>query len=383
MRVFFIPKIRKDIFMKKSKRFIALFLCAVTVMSVFFAFPGAAHAADATVSVKDTELDTGKAVNLWNGGSVNGNNDFFILYIGSSTMLYCLEPGAHLVGGDGIDINNYVNTLRTPSIHEDYTVAKLLGRLFQYVDYSVTGSPLSTTAGKYLYVAARLLTWEITQGERDADFNYVSPPSGYDRVRQTIDNASITAAQKNAVLGYYNDLVSKVKDHHKIPSFSRLSPSGAPAYELTPDSSGKLSVTLTDSNSVLSNYTLSAGGSTISTSKSGNKLTITAQNGFDGELTVTATNSVARRKGLVCYGDGKKGGVQESISISSPIDDPVQAYFKLKASYGNLSIVKTAKNNDGVTSGFQFEVAQGGTNIGTFTSGNDGKIHIPNLKAGT
>jgi uncharacterized surface anchored protein len=375
------PKGRKDFnIMKKTKRFIAMFLCVLSVMGAFFISPMTASAADITVSMVNTGWDEGRAANLWGGGTISGNSSMYILYIAPNTMLYCLEPGAPLSGGEDMNMNNYVNVLHTPSIKEDGTVTRLLGRLFQYIDYGTTGSPLSTDEGIALYYAARVLTWEVTQGERDEDFNYVSPPAGYDRVRQCVDNSSLSAARKNMIIGYYNDLVSKVQNHHKIPTFTRMSQSNAPTYELT-DNNGTLSVSLGDNNGVLSGYSFSSNGG-LSFNKNGNTLTVSSTNGFEGEIMVTATSNNIQRKGVICYGDGK-GNRQDTVSVGTPIDDPVRAYFKIKAAVGNMSIVKTSKNNDGKVAGFQFEVKKGSTNIGTFTSGNDGKIDIPNLIAGT
>jgi uncharacterized surface anchored protein len=357
-----------------------MLLSVLTIAGALFAFPMTASAADITVRIRDTGWDEARASNLWNGGTITGNNNFMLLSIGGNPMLYCIEPGAPLTGGEGLDMNNYVNVMHTPSISADGAVTRLLGRLFQYVDYGQTGNPHDTDAGKALHIAAQILVWETTQGERDEDFNYVSPPSGYDRVRQAVDNSTMSASHKNAILGYYNYLVDKVQNHHKIPTFSRMSQSNAPTYELT-DNGGTLSVTLTDNNGVLSNYDFSAGGN-LSFSRSGNTLTVTAPGGFDGDIMVTATSKNTQRKGVVCYGDGK-GSSQDTVSVGSPIDDPVRAYFKIKAAVGNLSIVKSTKNNDGLVGGFQFEVKKGSTNIGTFTSANDGRIFIPNLIAGT
>jgi LPXTG-motif cell wall-anchored protein len=365
--------------MKKAKKFIAMSLCAVLMVGAFFITPLRANAADVSIHVVDTGWDEAAAPDLWGGGTISGYDNFLLLYTSSSTVLYCIEPGAALLASQDIDINSYVNDLHTPSIKEDGIVKKLLGRLYQYLDYSKTGSPLSTNDGKALYIAARLLTWEVTQGERDEDFNHITPPSKYDRVRQCVDNSSMSASHKNMIIEYYNDLANSVKNHHKIPSFSRYAQTNAPTHELT-DNDGKLSVTLTDTGGVLSGYSFSGSGLTFS--KSGNKLTVTAGSGFDGEKIVTVTSNNAQLRGLICYGDGA-GGRQDLVSVSAPIDDPVKAYFKVEAAYGDMDIVKTSKNNDGKVSGFQFEVKRGSTNIGTYTSGSSGCIEVPNLKAGT
>jgi uncharacterized surface anchored protein len=368
--------------MKKSKRMLAMILCVITVMGAFFAFPMSASAADISVKMYDTGWDEANATNLWGGGSISGGN-FLVLYISESKMLYCIEPGESLSGGEGQNINHYVDKLHTPSIKDDYTVTKLLGRLFQYVDYGDTGSPFDTAKGKALYIAARILVWEVTQGERDEDFKYVAPPSGYDRVKKAVNSSKMSDSHKDLINDYYKDLVSKVQGHHKIPTFSRLSQPGAPTYKMTDTGAGTATVTLTDSNDVLSSYDFSGSGITFS--KSGKKLTATVSGGFDGTALVTAESKNTKRKGLICYGDGK-GDRQDTVSVGSPIDDPVKAYFKLSSDgedLGELSIVKTTKNNDGIVGGFLFEVAKDGVSIGTFASATDGRISIPDLVAGT
>jgi hypothetical protein len=259
-----------------------MLLSVLMITGALFALPMTASAADVTVSLQNTGWDEAPARNLWNGGTIGGNNSFYVLYISPDTMLYCLEPGAPLSAGEGLNINNYVNVLHTPTISGDMIVSTLLGRLFQYIDYGATGSPLNTDEGKALYIAARILTWEVTQGERDENFNYVAPPAGYDRVKQAVDNSTMAANQKDAINRHYNALVNAVQNHHKIPTFTRMSQSNAPTYELT-DNGGTLSVNLSDNNGVLSGYSFSANGG-LSFSKNGNTLTVTAPSGFDGEI---------------------------------------------------------------------------------------------------
>lgn len=162
--------------MNKSKRLLAMLLSVLTIAGALFVSPMTASAADVTVHLSDMGWDEGRAANLWGGGTISGNSNFYAIYISASQMLYCLEPGTPLSGGESMDVNNYVNVLHTPSISEDGAVTRILGRLFQYIDYGATGNPLETDDGKALYIAARILTWEVTQGERDEDFNYVSPP---------------------------------------------------------------------------------------------------------------------------------------------------------------------------------------------------------------
>jgi len=341
-----------------------------------------AKAADINVNMQDTGWSEGRAVNLWGGGSISGNSNFLFLYASSNQMLYCIEPGMPLKGGEGLNINDYVNSLHTPSIDQDNVATQLLGHLFNYVDYGATGSPLATDKGKALYIAAQILVWEVTQGERDADFNYVSPPEGFDKVKQAIDDSSMPDADKKMIDGCYDDLVSKVQNDLKVPSFADADQSAAPTYELT--GSGPLSITLTDDNNVLSNYDFTKDDGNISFSVEGNQLTVTAQNAFDGGITVTAAGKDAQIKGVICYGDGK-GDRQDTVSIGSPAESPIQAYFKVTAAEikGSIKVIKTDGTTDTPLEGAVFEVMDSGGNVvGALVTDKDGTAVTGPLDAG-
>jgi hypothetical protein len=133
-------------------------------------------------------------------------------------------------------------------------VKALIGRIFQYINYDSTGRPQDTDAGKAQYFAAQLLIWELVQGERDGDFNYVTPPSSYGKVLDSVRNSTQTAAQKQAIYDNYNRIADGVLNHKTVPSFTRQREASAPTYQLT---GNPLSLSLFDTNGVLGNYNFS------------------------------------------------------------------------------------------------------------------------------
>lgn len=78
--------------------------------------------------------------------------------------------------------------------------------------------------------------------------------------------------------------------HYTIPSFMEDSQAAAPSYMLTPDGTGKYSITLTDTNGILNQYSFS-NTSDLTFSVSGNKLTVTANAPVSNVIGRIAVNS--------------------------------------------------------------------------------------------
>ncbi|MDR0287134.1 MAG: hypothetical protein LBI03_05430, partial [Clostridiales bacterium] len=369
----------------KLKKLI-VFLLSVFVISSTLLPSVAVKAADVQVDVRfrATGWDRGDAINLWNDGHrIYGlGNQFMLMYSTDGTMLYCIEPEVGLHDGDVMDLSNYVDAITTPTIQEPEIVPVLIGRVFQYVDYSVAGNPLNTEGGMALYTATQLLIWETVEGERDEYFNHVTPPSQYGQVLDCLTTAPMDDSIKQLIMDDYNYLVSKVQEHMVIPSFTAPSLTNAQTYQLK-SNGGTLSVSLTDNNNVLGNFNFSSNNPNVQFSTAGNTLTVSANSGISGDVNVTLSSIDSRRSGLLCYGDGQEG-LQDTVVVSTPIDDPVTSFFKLDVAVGSLEIVKSTQNNNGIVSGFTFEVRNSAnTLVGTYTTDSTGKISVPNLQAGT
>ena len=144
----------------------------------------------------------------------------------------------------------------------------------------------------------------------------------------------------------------------------------------------KYTATLTDNNNVLSNYSFSAGTSGIRFSVNGNKLTITADEAPSDTVSITAEKKGGQRRGIIIWTDGIYGpdrGLQDIVTYSESVDDPVNGYLRIETSYGSAKIVKTSE--DGKVEGLSFTITGNGVNK-TVKTGPSGEIQIDNLTPG-
>ena len=73
------------------------------------------------------------------------------------------------------------------------------------------------------------------------------------------------------------------------------------------------------------------------------------------------------------YKYGPNGGVQDTITYTASVSDPVKAFVKLKVSYGGAKIIKTSE--DGKVDGIAFTITGEGVNQ-TVTTDRNGEIRI-------
>lgn len=142
-------------------------------------------------------------------------------------------------------------------------------------------------------------------------------------------------------------------------------------------SDGKYTLTLTDSNSILSDFSFKTT-SGISVSKSGNKLTLTSTSPVNDVVTFNSAKSMpdVGKTVLVPYGDVT---LQDVISGVENDADPIRAYFKVKTSSGNLKLVKTSK--DGNVANIEFTV-KGDDYSKTVKTNSKGEFELTDLVPG-
>lgn len=288
-------------------------------------------------------------MNEWN---VNAMEVFTVHAQDSYTgkVCYCIEPGVSRHVGDsysgfGEDFwDNY------PSKYNDTinpsTIKVLLGRIMQYGyqgDISLNWKSQNASDRDKLghIMATQVLIWETVVGERDSSFNHVST-GGKDTVKSMIGKGNPCYDE---FIEYYNSIVSSVKSHTVIPSFMANSRSKADEFELEWNGS-EYALTLTDKNDVLSKYSFSSNVTGMTFSKSGNKLTITTKEAPKDSVKITATKS-QQRKGVLVWSDtkyGPDGGIQDVVTYSASVSDPVKAYVNVKVSYGSAKIVKASED---------------------------------------
>ena len=301
-------------------------------------------------------------------------------------ICYCIEPGVPINTGDKLTDHdesywdNYPSNLNSTISPDD--IKLFIGRIMQY---GYTG-----TVSMYWYTqneggdklanatATQLLIWETVVGERDSDFNKVSPGN----CNAVLDQISTDHPLRDKIMSYYNSIAANVQAHSKLPSFFARSTGKAQEIELTWNGS-RYSATLTDTNNVLSNYTFTANAPRVHCTVSGNQLTISSETSTDGPITITASKSNSQRRGIITWTDGHigpGGELQDLATYTQSVTDPIQGFVKVKISLGSMKIVKTSE--DGNVAGIPFTITGNGVNKTVITT-STGEIQIDNLTPGT
>lgn len=114
-----------------------------------------------------------------------------------------------------------------------------------------------------------------------------------------------------------------------LPSFFS-STADAGAYELKWDGQ-QYSLTLTDTNGVLGDYTFTSNITGLNFSVDGNQLTITSSQAIKGSVTVKAEKISAQRSGVVVWTDGIiGGGKQDFATYGETVSDYMVGYLNLE-----------------------------------------------------
>ena len=382
----------------KFKRAVSLVMAAVLSLGVFANIGTTAYAASGTKSdVYIMELPRSGDTNnngKWGHGELKFMNGWYSHAIStdslramgsySGNIAYCIEPGTGQHTGDTLTEKNedYFNNLGSNGTISGDDIRLNIGRILQYGYCGSIStswkSQNSDDADKLSHaIATQLLIWETIVGERDESFNHKSPGS-YDAI---LDHIQKGHPLYSRIMAYYNSMSESVQKHTKVPSFCTKSSGSAKVNELKWDGS-KYVTTLTDTNGVLGNYEFSANIDGVTFSKSGNKLTVSMTKAPSKEFTITATKTNGTRKGIVVWTDGKNSpgnGIQDVVSYSQNVSDPVKGFVKMKVSYGSCKILKTSE--DGKVDGIKFTITGNGVNQ-TVTTANGGKFQLDNLMPG-
>lgn len=324
-------------------------------------------------------------MNGWTSGEATWMTTLHTIGSFGGPACYCIEPGVprnlyrsyESYGEDYWDTfpAEYNRTI------DGRTMKTLLGRIMQYgyqgnlsLDWR---SQNEADADKLAHMmATQVLVWETVVGERDADFNHVDPGSA-DAVKSVYRTSHPLYSRFSA---YYDSIEASVKKHTVVPSFMDRSKEDAQTVELSWDGS-RYTATLTDTNSVLSEYAFSSAQSDMTFAVDGNDLTISAETAPADGVTITAVRNNTRQ-GVVVWSDGHygpDGTMQDVVTFRDTVSDPMYAYLHLKVGYGSVKIIKTSE--DGKVSGISFTVSGNGTEQ-TVTTNADGEMQLDDLRPG-
>ena len=232
-----------------------------------------------------------------------------------------------------------------------------------------SGKSLSGTEDQK-WIATQLIVWEFVSGCRSTNDGYKCTNTKY------IDGICADGANPG-VKSVYNAISKSLENYSTVPSFASAIASKAETYEMK-YSDGKYSVTLTDSNNILTDFSFKTTGS-VSASVSGNKLTLTSTSVVNDALTFNSEKLMpdVGKTVLVPYGDAS---LQDVITGVENDADPIRAYFKVKTSSGNLKLVKTSE--DGNVANIEFTV-KGENYSKTVKTNSKGEFELTDLVPGT
>lgn len=359
----------KNILAKRNfTRITALLLVVAVIFGTMFSLPVSAASGDKVTITFDYCYDsTGNTIKFQqttvsDGYTVGTVGEELCKIFADGKEAYCIEPGHTLYSG---------NTLTESAS----TVWKNLGSAKQKAInlallYGKPGSEksLSGTEDKK-WVATQLIVWEFVSGCR-------STADGYKCTNTKFIDGICAGGANPGVKSVYNAISKSLANYSIVPSFASAIASKAETYEMK-YSDGKYTLTLTDSNSILSDFSFKTTGG-VSASVSGNKLTLTSSNPINDTVTFNSAKSMPSvgNTTLVPYGDAS---LQDVITGVENDADPIRAYFKVKTSSGNLKLVKTSE--DGNVANIEFTV-KGDDYSKTVKTNSKGEFELTDLVPG-
>lgn len=303
-------------FFKKAAAFV---VAAVTALSIM---PATAFAAGdiGMISFSHTYDSNGNAMRYNSSANIGGytaggtGNYKYRMFVDGENA-FCIQPGVPLKTGNTLKKASS-DTWNALSANQKKAVGLALLYGYQGNRNNLSGSDDEK------WLATQTLVWEFVTGCREAT-------GSYNQTSTTVYSLHFGSNYANSgARAVYDQIVAMLREHNTIPSFM----SGG-KNDITKElayKDGKYSITLNDSNGVLSDYSFSSSDSNVSVSKSGNKLTISSTVAISGSIRITAKRNnvptVSSSAKLIAYGDPNLqdlvAGVEnaDTVSASQPAD---------------------------------------------------------------
>lgn len=353
---------------KKFTRITALLLVVAVIFGTMFSLPVSAASGDKVTITFDYCYDS--AGNIIKFQQTTVNDGYTVGTVGEELCkifadgkeAYCIEPGHTLYSGNTL-------TESAPTVWKNLGSAKQKAiNLALLYGKPGSGKSLSGTEDQK-WIATQLIVWEFVSGCR-------STADGYKCTNTKFIDGICADGANPRVKSVYNAISKSLANYSTVPSFASAITSKAETYEMK-YSDGKYTLTLTDSNSILSDFSFKTT-SGVSASVSGNKLTLTSSSPVNDAVTFNSAKSMpdVGKTVLVPYGDAT---LQDVISGVENDADPIRAYFKVKTSSGNLKLVKTSE--DGNVANIEFTVKDDGYSK-TVKTNSKGEFELTDLVPG-
>ena len=386
--------------MKTVKRFTALVLALV--MAAMLAV--SAYAATVVVKYKvyvytsqltfkqydyssSTTPSTRNLTILADSSLGSGSALYHVKYV-NGALAYCIQPG---VRSD--DSSNYVQGSSgcwynlPASVQSGIALALACGYPSAEYGTAYGDSNSSDIIGAEKWAATQAVIWDLICEYR-SPYDYRSWGSS------PFYNCVDTSRYPTFAL-WYSEIIDAMQSATDIPSFAATSSRWCDTIELTKDTSGNYSASVTDTNGVLSDFNFGANsGNGITFSQKGNTLTITATpeaaKNLSTEKTCSATGSaygIDPDEAVLCWYDST-GKYQSLASYTGTGLDPVRAYIKIKATVadevGSLTINKVDADTGKALAGVTYRLFDSaGNKIADAATGTDGKAVFSDLPLGS
>ena len=356
--------------MKNTKftRISALLLAVAVIFGTIFAVPVSAASGDkATISFDycydgDGGIIKFQQTTVSDGCTVGTPGEELCKIFANGKEAYCIEPGHSLFLGDALTESGSTVWKNLGSAKQKaINLALLYGK-------PGSGKGLSGTDDEK-WIATQLIVWELVSGCRSTE-------KGYKCTNTKFIDGICAGGANSGVKSVYSAISKSLADYSTVPSFASAIASKAETYEMK-YSDGKYTLTLTDSNKILSQFNFKTT-SGVSASVSGSKLTLTSASPVNDAVTFSSAKSMpdVGNTVLVPYGDAS---LQDVITGVENDADPIRAYFKVRTSSGNLKLVKTSE--DGNVANVEFTVKGDGYSK-TVKTNSKGEFELTDLVPG-
>lgn len=353
---------------KKFTRITALLLVVAVIFGTMSSLPVSAASGDKVTITFDYCYDS--AGNIIKFQQTTVNDGYTVGTVGEELCkifadgkkAYCIEPGHTLYSGNMLTESASTVWKNLGSAKQKaINLALLYGK-------PGSGKSLSGTEDQK-WVATQLIVWEFVSGCRNT-------ADGYKCTNTKFIDGICAGGANPGVKSVYNAISKSLANYSIVPSFASAIASKAETYEMK-YSDGKYTLTLTDSNSILSDFSFKTTGG-MSVSVSGNRLTLTSTSTVNDAVTFNSAKSMpdVGKTVLVPYGDAS---LQDVITGVENDADPIRAYFKVKTSSGNLKLVKTSE--DGNVANIEFTVNGDGYSK-TAKTNSKGEFELTDLVPG-
>lgn len=351
---------------KLFKKAAALVMAAVTALSVLPATTAFAAGDIGTISFTHTYDSSGNAMRYNSSANIGGytaggtGNYKYRMYVDGEDA-FCIQPGVPLKTGNTL-AKASSETWNALSANQKKAVGLALLYGYQGNRSNLTGSDDEK------WLATQTLVWEFVTGCREAT-------GSYKQTSTTVYSLHFGSNYANGgARAAYDQIVSLMSEHNTIPSFM----SGG-KNDITKElayKDGKYSVTLTDKNGVLSDYSFTSSDANVSVSKDDNKLTISSKKTISGPVRITATRknvpTVSSSAKLIAYGDPNLQDLVTGVENA----DSVKAYINIETPTGTIALKKTSE--DGVVAGISFHIKGDGFDK-TVKTDENGNISVEGL----